>query len=238
MPRSVRVTIIQPDPQVPADRLGPWLGSNRVLVRAIPLWKLGVPDVDALGDGLIVLGGRMNAHDSAGHPWIEPLKTLLTEAVEADVPTLAICLGHQLLAEAFGGEVTVDHPAGGERGAVEVTWHPESADDPLLGRLATEGRSLVAESHHDAVTRLPDGAVTLASSPDYPNQAFRVGSALGVQFHPEASPDLMGRWAALNGEDARTMRRAMQSQDTDVARTGRLLLQAFAGHLRAQQLAA
>lgn len=238
MPRSVRATIIQPDPQVPTDRLGPWLGSNRVLVRAIPLWQLDVPDVASVGDGLIVLGGRMSAHDGAEHAWLEPLKNLLTEAVAADIPTLAICLGHQLLAEAFGGEVTVNHPDGGERGAVEVTWHAAAAQDPLLGRLAAQGTSMVAEAHHDAVTRLPDGAVPLASSPAYPNQAFRVGSALGVQFHPEASPELMGRWAALNGADARTMRRTMQGHDTEVARTGRLLAQAFSGQVRAQQLAA
>lgn len=238
MPRSVRATIIQPDPDVPADRLGRWLSGNRVLVRAIPLWQLPVPDVDSVGDGLIVLGGRMSAHDGAEHAWIDPLKDLLRDAVEAEIPTLAICLGHQLLAEAFGGEVTVAHPGGGEHGAVEVEWHLGAADDPLLSRLAPHGRSMVAESHHDAVTRLPDGSVSLASSRDYPNQAFRVGSALGVQFHPEASPELMGRWAALNGGDARTMRRAMQIHDSEVARTGRLLAQAFSGHLRAQQLAA
>ena len=142
------------------------------------------------------------------------------------------------LAEAFGGEVAVNHPGGGEHGAVEVDWHLAAADDPLLDRLAANGRSVVAASHHDAVTRLPEGSVSLAASRDYPNQAFRVGSALGVQFHPEASPELMGRWAALDGGDARTMRRSMQTHDSEVARTGRLLAQAFTGHLRAQQLAA
>ncbi|HOC12276.1 MAG TPA: type 1 glutamine amidotransferase [Propionicimonas sp.] len=238
MPRSMRATIIQPDPDVPADRFGRWLSGNRVLVRAIPLWQLGVPDADSLGDGLIVLGGRMSAHDGAQHAWMEPLKRLLREAVEAEIPTLAICLGHQLLAEAFGGEVAVNHPGGGEHGAVEVDWHLAAADDPLLDRLAANGRSVVAASHHDAVTRLPEGSVSLAASRDYPNQAFRVGSALGVQFHPEASPELMGRWAALDGGDARTMRRSMQTHDSEVARTGRLLAQAFTGHLRAQQLAA
>lgn len=238
MARALRATIIQPDPQVPADRLGAWLASNRVLVRAVPLWLGPVPDVDDLGDGLIVLGGRMSAHDVADHPWIEPLKGLMVDAVSADVPTLAICLGHQLLAEAFGGEVTVAHPDGGEHGAYRVHWHPAAHDDPLLGRLAGAGPSLAAESHHDAVTRLPAGATTLGSSELYPNQAFRVGSAVGVQFHPEASPELMGRWAELGGGDARTMRRAMSVEDSEVSRTGRLLAQAFCGQLRDNALAA
>lgn len=237
MAGAVRATIIQPDPQVPVDRLGPWLASNRVLVRAVPVWKLDVPEVGNLGDGLVVLGGRMSAHDTADHPWIDPLKKLMVAAVEAGIPILAICLGHQLLAQAFGGQVSVNHPSGPERGALELTWHPGAIDDPLLGRLADHGSSLLAASHHDAVTKLPPGATQLASTEKYPNQAFRVGSALGVQFHPEASPDLMGRWAALSGEDARTMRRTMHSHDTEVSRNGRLLAQAFCGQMRARALA-
>jgi GMP synthase (glutamine-hydrolysing) len=238
MPRAVRATIVQPDPHVPADRFGSWLASNRVLVRAVPLWQLPVPAVENLGDGLIVLGGIMSAHDQADHPWIDPLKDLMVAAVEAEIPTLAICLGHQLLAEAFGGQVHVAHPAGGEHGAFQVTWHEGAADDPLLGRLAEAGRSLLPESHDDAVTRLPAGAVQLASTERYPNQAFRVGSAVGVQFHPEASPELMGRWAALGGHDGRNMRREMNANDTEVSRNGRLLAQAFCGQLRARSVAA
>lgn len=238
MPRLVRATIIQPDPYVPADRFAAWLASNRVLVRAVPLWQRPVPSVDELGDGLIVLGGRMSAHDTAEHEWIEPLKKLMVAAVDAGIPMLAICLGHQLLAEAFGGQVTVSHPAGGEHGAYEITWHAGAENDPLLGRLAEHGSSVLPESHHDAVTRLPAGAVQLASTEHYPNQAFRVGSAVGVQFHPEASPELMGRWAELGGEDGRTMRRTMNAKDTEVSRNGRLLAQAFCGQLRARALAA
>ena len=238
MPRAVRATIVQPDPHVPVDRFGPWLASNRVLVRAVPLWLRDVPGVGELGDGLLVLGGTMSAHDGAEYSWLEPLKQLMVDAVDAGIPTLAICLGHQLLAEAFGGQVTVSHPGGGEHGAYPLTWHEAASGDPLLGRLAEGGRTLLAESHSDAVTRLPDGAVQLASSERYPNQAFRVGSAVGVQFHPEASPDLMGRWAELTGGDARTMRRSMHAQDTEISRNGRLLAQAFCGQLRAKALAA
>ena len=63
MPSTVRVTIVQPDPDVPVDRFGPWLAGNRVLLRAVPLWRRPVPNVDDLGDGLIVLGGRMSVHE-------------------------------------------------------------------------------------------------------------------------------------------------------------------------------
>lgn len=238
MPTAVRATIVQPDPHVPVDRFGPWLAGNRVLLRAVPLWQRPVPTVDELGDGLVVLGGRMSVRDASEHGWLEPLKRLMLDAVEAEVPTLAICLGHQLLAEAFGGQVEVAHQGGGEHGAYPVTWREAALDDPVLRGLATSGTSLLPESHSDAVTGLPTGAETLASTSGYPHQAFRVGSALGVQFHPEASPELMGRWAALERGDARAMRRTMQAHDSEISRNGRLLAHAFSGELRARALAA
>jgi len=238
MATPVRATIIQPDPQVPIERFSHWLGINRIMVRGVPLWKVDVPSLAEIGDGVLLLGGTMSAHDSATYPWIDPLKSLLVQLVEADVPVLGICLGHQLLAETFGGEVQVADPAGGEHGAFEVTWREGAADDPLLSRLAAHGSSLMLESHEDAVTVLPPGAVSLASTELYPNQAFRVGSALGVQFHPEASPELMGRWTELGGGDGREMRRSLHRLDTDLSRNGRLLAQAFAGQLRARALAA
>ena len=238
MPTAVRATILQPDPQVPVDRFGPWLASNRVLVRALPLWSSPVPASDAVGDGVVVLGGIMSAHNKAEHPWIEPLKDLLVELVDAGTPVLAICLGHQILAEAFGGRVTVADAGGGEHGVTELFWTGMGRQDPLTDRIAVNATSLVAESHSDVVTELPPDATLLASTARYANQAFRIGSAVGVQFHPEASPDLMGRWAELDGASGRDMRRAMQRHDTEVSRNGRLLAQAFSGQLRARPLAA
>ena len=82
------------------------------------------------------------------------------------------------------------------------------------------------------------GTSSLGSTEAYPNQAFRVGSALGVQFHPEASPELMSRWTELDGGDGREMRRSLHKLDTDLSRNGRLLAQGFAGQLRSRALAA
>ncbi|MBA3021920.1 type 1 glutamine amidotransferase [Propionicimonas sp.] len=238
MATPARATILQLDPEVPVDRFGPWLSANRLLVRAVPVWQRGVPAAATLGDGVVILGGTMSAHDGARHSWIEPLKQLMIELVDSDVPTLGICLGHQLLAEAFGGQVRVAEPRGGEHGACEVYWTGAARTDPLLQRLAVNGSSVVAESHADVVTELPPQATLLGSSQLYRNQAFRVGSAVGVQFHPEASPDLMGRWAELRGHDAREMRRSMQRLDSELSRTGRLLAQAFSAQLQAPPIAA
>ncbi len=238
MASPVRATILQPDPLVPLDRFGPWLAGGRVLVRAVPLWQYDLPTLDEVGDGVIVLGGTMSAHDDRDHPWMEPTKELITRLVEADIPTLGICLGHQLLAEALGGAVRVSDPAGGEHGSREIHWTGAAREDPLVGTLALSGPSVFAESHSDVVTDLPPGATLLASSDLYRNQSFRVGSAVGVQFHPEASPELMGSWAALNGIDSRQMRRHLNTLDTELTRNGRILAHSFSTVLRSRHLQA
>lgn len=238
MATPARATILQLDPEVPIDRFGPWLGANRVLVRAIPVWQRGVPELDTLGDGVIILGGTMSAHDGAIHPWIDPLKELMRDLIAAHVPTLGICLGHQLLAEACGGTVTVSDPGGGEHGAYPIFWTGAARTDPLVQRLALNGSSTFPESHSDVVTTLPPDAILLASSERYANQAFRVGSAVGVQFHPEASPELMGRWAELHGDNARDARRTLQGLDSELSRNGRLLAQAFGSQLHTRAVAA
>ena len=237
MATSMKVTVIQPDPLVPLDRLTALLAGHGVSMRLIPLWERDLPPVGEFDGGVIVLGGRMSAHDRDEHPWIDPLSGLLRSLVAADVPTLAICLGHQLLAEALGGRVEVAHPGGGEHGPAEITWTAVATTDPVVAAVAADATSWVAESHHDAVVELPPGATLLAGNDAYPNQAFRVGSALGVQFHPEASPWLMARWARLRGEDEGLMQAAMKARDADVARTGRLLTAGFCRQLRSRLVA-
>lgn len=128
---------------------------------------------------------------------------------------------------------------------------PEAARSvrtPCAGRLPLDSTHCWAGSPSKAprwwpnptmtVTVLPSEVEWLAGTELYPNQAFRVGSAVGVQFHPEASPELMGRWVELDGGDGRAVRRAMQAQDIEVSRNGRLLAQAFCGQIRARALAA
>lgn len=140
----------------------------------------------------MILGGRQNAYD----PGLAPVGELLREATAAGVPTLGICLGAQLLATSHGGRVEVDAPAGPERGIITVRTRPGAEDDPVFAGVVDEyGREFRAVSmHDDAVTELPEKAVWLASSRQYPYQAFRVGSALGVQFHPEVDAPTYGEW--------------------------------------------
>lgn len=134
--------------------------------------------------GLLVLGGAPSPRDDAAGPWFPRLRGLLASAVEDQVPTLGICLGHQMLAMACGGD------AGPTRGEVEVGLREvrvdraATADDPLFGELPESVP--VVESHQDEVWEPPPGAVPLASTPGCRHQAYRIGPcAWGVQFHPE-----------------------------------------------------
>jgi GMP synthase (glutamine-hydrolysing) len=102
--------------------------------------------------------------------------------IEANIPFLGICYGHQLLAHALGGRVGF-HPGGKEVGTVDVHLLPESLTDPLFGSLP---------SPFQTVLSLPKGAVRLAWNSFEPNHAFRIGScAWGVQFHPEYDKNIM-----------------------------------------------
>jgi GMP synthase (glutamine-hydrolysing) len=232
------VTILQLDTGVPIDRFGSWLADQGVVTSIVPVASVGVPKVGELEDGLIVLGGRMSVTDGQQYPYLESVRQRLREAVAAGVPTLAICLGHQLLAEAFGGQVAVEHE-GGEEGAVELRWLDAAADDPVLADAVSRRLVRVPESHHDAVTALPDGAVELARSEALPFQAFRVGSALGVQFHPEASPSLMVSWAegaqrrGRDCVDPAQLWDEMVDADADVVKLGRSLATGFVKQVRA-----
>ena len=162
----------------------------------------------------------------------EPLRQ---RALTDGVPTLGICLGAQLLAVARGGRLQVAAPPGREAGVIDVQWRPEAVGDPVLDGLqdldlADDRRSTPQPSMHaDAVVDLPRGATWLASSATYPYQAFRVGSAWGVQFHPEAGPELLAAWAATHDDvDVDAVRAEYARRAEDVAAGGRAVAQAFA----------
>ena len=223
MAKKPRITILQPHPDAPLDRFEEWLARG-VRMSVIDLQTLDVPNLNAIGDGLVVLGGPMSVRSD--HGWIPRVKDLIADLHDIDIPILGICLGHQLLAEALGGEVTVADPRGLEEGAVQMEWLPGAAEDPVLAGAVLAGGP-VPYSHHDTVTRLPEGAVELARSATYDNAAFRLGSAWGVQFHPEASPELMQHWSTRKGRKGTTMLDRMRQVDAQVAPNCRAIADGF-----------
>jgi GMP synthase (glutamine-hydrolysing) len=183
--------VVQNSADDPVGRLGEWLRGA-----GLDLDEVTGPDLPAdlsSYDALVVLGGDMGANDDDVAPWLPQLRGLLRAAVAQEVPTLAVCLGAQLLAVANGGRVEPD-PDGPEIGAQLVAKRATASTDPLFRALPITPD--VHQWHYDAITALPPGALLLASSPRGEYQAFRLGRlAWGVQFHIETTPDTLREWA-------------------------------------------
>jgi GMP synthase (glutamine-hydrolysing) len=192
VPRLLVVVVHETDP--PA-RLGDWLREAGMEVDERHQ-GLGEPLPDTLDgyDGMVVLGGPQSAlDDEATSPELVPVRDLLRQALAADFPTLAICLGAQLLAEVGGGTVRpgIDGP---EVGATLVAKRDAADADPLFRPLPLSPD--VIQFHHDEIAELPRGATLLASNPFYAHQAFRVGRHVyGLQFHIETTPEIVAQWA-------------------------------------------
>jgi len=142
-----------------------------------------VPDLRDY-DAVIFAGGEYRP-DEFDDPIFDQERQRILEALEADVPILGICLGHQLLAYWLGGEV--------QRGRWEVGWLPITVNkagqaDPLLAGLGEEFYGFLW--HGDQVTRLPPGAVLLASSERCRVQVYRLSGrpVWGLQFNPQYDP--------------------------------------------------
>lgn len=186
-----RVLVIEHEPAAGPGRVGQWLSADGVVLQICrPYEGESIPQrVDA--DGLLVLGGSVGPQNDQVAPWLPATRALLRRAVLDAVPTWGICLGGQLLATALGGDVRTG-VSGPEVGVLAL--HIDAGDDPVFGGLPATACAL--QFHQEAVTCLPEGAVRLASSSAYENQAFRVGSnAWAVQFHPEATTEDVRVWA-------------------------------------------
>jgi GMP synthase-like glutamine amidotransferase len=143
-------------------------------------------------DAIVAMGGPMSATDDAELPWLRGEKRLIAEAVRAGLPFWGVCLGVQLLAASLGARV-YPGPAP-EVGLLPVTLTEEGRGDPVFSVLPAE--VLTLQWHGDTFD-LPEGGVRLAASPAYPNQAFRVERAYGVQFHLEVSAEMAREWAEV-----------------------------------------
>ncbi len=143
-------------------------------------------------DALLVMGGAQDVWQEEEHPWLRPEKQAIRTAVlERGMPYLGICLGHQLLAAALGGEV---RPAvTPEVGVFEVEFTAAGRAHPLFAGLGARSRFL--QWHAAEVTTPPAGATVLAISGACAVQALAVGErAFGLQFHAEVDPPTLADW--------------------------------------------
>ncbi len=160
-----------------------------------------VPDSAKQCAGIVVLGGPMSVYDK--HPYLQKEQRLIKLAMKDSVPVLGVCLGSQLIAQAAGGRVY--------RGKKkEIGWHnvsitPAGRGDIFAG-IDRSKDPRVFQWHGDTYD-LPGNATVLAKSDLYP-QAFRIGTAVGIQFHLEVNRIMIERWmeeyaAEMNSENIR-----------------------------------
>jgi GMP synthase-like glutamine amidotransferase len=171
---------------------GPGYFATTLEQRSIP-WRLvavdegeDLPrDASAFG-GLAFMGGPMSVNDPL--PWIARALELIRDAVRKDVPVIGHCLGGQLIARAFGGEVRAAP-------VTEIGWgEVRVADNALAREWFGELQAFEAFHWHGESFSIPPGATRLLTNAYCANQAFALGRHFGMQCHVEMTAELVRDW--------------------------------------------
>jgi len=229
---SLPLLILQPGQKLPSLAAVPGDFSDWILAgmgrdpAKVPVLRPEQGDVlppPAEVGAVVITGSGAMVTEQA--PWMLATAAWLRELVALGRPVLGICFGHQLLADALGGEVA-DNPRGIEVGTVITRPTAAAAQDALFAGWPAEAP--VQASHQQSVIRLPDGAVVLAASEQDPHHAFRYGErAWGIQFHPEFDARIVTAYEAYYGPRLDPGYRAMLPLHRAESLEGRGILRAF-----------
>lgn len=181
-----RIVVVRHD-EPNDDRLTAWAtscGIEAVVVRPYRGEKITSHRDDIIGT--VVCGGDFNAYDTTKHPFLREEYQWIDHCLDQDIPLLGICQGAQQLAWHLGAHVGATPDGRCEFGVHKV--EPTDSGRALFG----ESRSLIQAHWH--TFELPDGAVRLASSDNFDNQAFKYRAAYAFQFHAEVTIQTFQRW--------------------------------------------
>jgi GMP synthase-like glutamine amidotransferase len=140
---------------------------------------------------VVILGAPESVNDNLNY--LREEQKLIQNTVEKNIPVLGICLGSQLIAKTFGASVY--------RGSkTEIGFYDDLKISNNSKLFSGMNKPFTVFHWHGDTFDLPDGAVRLVSSENYPNQAFQYKSAIGLQFHLEVNEDMINLWLD-NAED-------------------------------------
>jgi GMP synthase-like glutamine amidotransferase len=177
--RKLRALIVQHEEPTPPGRIRDWLAEQEAEVHVLRIdEETQVPDPRDY-ELVVLLGSEFAAYNDS-IPFIERETRLIRAAANADVPILGVCFGGQLMARALGGKSF-------KAGRSEIGWLSVRTSDP---ELVPDGPWF--NWHFDSFT-LPPGAKLIADTEVGP-QAYVIGRSLGLQFHPEVTPEIMENW--------------------------------------------
>lgn len=187
------ILVFQHDATNTAGRLGMTLRDHgfRLDIRQVFRGDELPPDLDGV-DGVVSLGGKPNVDDPRGdHPWMDQEMALLRAAHARGMPVIGVCLGHQMIAAALGGEVA---PSGKQAyGFLPLKIGGAGHSDEALSGIAWDSPQFFCNTRE--VTTLPAGAVTLASTPRCKNAVVRFGPrTYGFQHHFEVDREGIARF--------------------------------------------
>ena len=215
----MRIQLIEHDPEdFSRTNISFWAAEKGHTVNQIYICNNEeLPPIDSF-DLLMVMGGSQNAWDDQGYSWLREEKEFVAKAVDQGKLYLGICFGAQLLAEALGGKIFPNEHK-------EIGWHEVSLNQD--GRESFLFRnvppSFVTFHWHSDHFSLPDNCTRLAFSPPTENQAFVCNErpAVGLQFHPEYTRDMVKYYAAKRSQDW-VPDKYVSSADEVLARTDKL----------------
>ncbi|MGC2062766.1 MAG: hypothetical protein WA610_07290 [Thermodesulfovibrionales bacterium] len=175
-----------------------YLRNNGTSYRIVDCTSEDIPD-DPDFDTLVMMGGPMSVNQTERYPYLQKEINVAAEYMQGGKKVLGVCLGAQLMARALGALVYTG--AEPEIGWYDIELLDAGLSDTVMTQVAMHQRTgdfvkrFKVFHWHGETFDIPEGAVRLAQSDLYPNQAFRYGmNCYAFQFHLEVTQDMVYDW--------------------------------------------